>query len=337
MRASFSPTPGLGNRHLQTIWGAVLRPRPPLSLQRESWPLPDGESLDLHFAAEQPDRPGVVVLHGLEGSAHARYMLGLLHRLQREGWNAAAFDFRSCGERARRAGREARATSFYHAGKTDDLAFVVDRLRARWGPAPLAAVGFSLGGNLLLKWLGETGTNNPLSAAAAISVPFDLGACAQAIDHGGFWAFVYRERFLRSLRRKALGAVARYAGKLDARAIRACRSFAAYDGAVVAPLYGFASAEDYWARCSARGFLGDIRRPTLLIGAADDPFVPAASVPTDLIAENPALSLCWVERGGHVGFVAGTPLAPRYFAEEITAEFLAARFGTASIDVALAR
>lgn len=323
---SFSPALGLGNRHAQTVFGGVLRRRPPIALSREIWTVPDGDRLSVHFTETRPGQPTILVLHGLEGSAHARYVLGFLRRIAAAGWNGVAFDFRSCGHHPE--DESAKSQRFYHAGKTDDLAYVVERLRANAGASPLAAVGFSLGGNVLLKWLGELGAESPLAAAVAVSVPFDLGACARAIDAGGAlsWSWIYRERFMRSLRRKALGAVTAHPEKLDTAAIRACRTFADYDGRVVAPLFGFAGAEDYWARSSSKGYLAAIRRPTLLIAATDDPFVPPESIPGDVIATNPALELHLASRGGHVGFVTGSPFRPGFFAEELGTEFLAARF-----------
>ncbi len=310
----------LGNRHAQTIWGALLRRPPPITLTRELWILPDGDELAVSFTEHRPGQPGVVLLHGLEGSVAAPYLRGLLARVNAAGWNGCAFDFRGCGR------PQAPARGLYHAGKTDDLSFVVERLRTRWPAAPLGAVGFSLGGNMLLKWLGETGSHNPLTAAVAISVPFDLAACAEALDGTSFFSFIYRERFLRSLRKKALAAVGRFPKELDAASIRACRTFAAYDGAVVARLFGFTGAQDYWSRCSAQGFLAGIRRPTRLVASADDPFVPVAVIPRETIAANPALSLVVTQGGGHVAFVGGTPFAPRYLADDLAIEHLAAHF-----------
>jgi predicted alpha/beta-fold hydrolase len=330
----FTPAVGLRNRHLQTVWTSLLRRRPAGVMAQETWRLPDGDPLTVHFVADQPSRPSVLVMHGLEGSANARYVVGLLDRVRAAGWNGAAFDFRSCGNAG--AQHLPAARGLYHAGKTDDLAFVVDRLRQRWAGAPLAVVGFSLGGNVTLKWLGETGAANPLCAAVTVSVPYDLGACAASIDAPGLWSHIYRERFLRSLRRKAIAAMANHPGVLDAAAIAACRTFADYDGAVIARLFGFASAQDYWGRCSSRGFLAGIRRPTLLISAADDPFIPPSAIPRDVIALNPALTLHLTDHGGHVGFVAGSPLRPRYFADDLTVEFLSARFAEGGLQGASA-
>jgi predicted alpha/beta-fold hydrolase len=318
----------LSNRHLQTIWGGVLRRRAEVPVTRERWELPDGEHLQVHILPEQPRRPGVLVLHGLEGSANARYVRGVLARVQAAGWNGAAFDFRSCGApEAEDPGGGTLGRGLYHAGKTDDLGFAVARLRARWGDVPFGVVGFSLGGNLLIKWLGEAGAASPANAAVAISVPFDLAACAAAIDAPGFWSRIYRERFLRSLRRKALRYAATYPDGLDPATIAACRTFAAYDDSVVARIFGFANAADYWARCSARRFLPDVQRPTLLVAGTDDPFVPPEVIPHEAIAENPRLTLALCEGGGHVGFIAGSPWRPRYAAEDLTIEFLERHFG----------
>lgn len=329
MNPPFRPAFLLGNRHVQTIWASLLRRRPAAPLAAERWRLPDGDPLTVHFLMDVPGRPGVLILHGLEGSANARYVVGLLDRVREAGWNGAAFDFRSCGHAA--AQHDPPARGLYHAGKTDDLAFVVARLRERWGPAPLAVVGYSLGGNVVLKWLGETGAESPVCAAVTVSVPYDLGACAATIDAPGFWSYLYRERFMRTLRRKALAATPNYPTQLDPDAVRACRTFADYDGTVIARLYGFASAQDYWARCSARGFLAAIRRPTLLLSSADDPFIPADAIPREIIAENPALTLTVTDRGGHVGFIAGSPLRPRYFADDHTVQFLADAFAQARL------
>jgi uncharacterized protein len=310
----------LRNGHLQTLFPHFVRRPRRLEPVIEDWALPDGEAVSVYLmeATDAPrERPGLLVVHGLEGSADSQYVRGLTGRAWQAGWNTAAFDLRSCGPggRARLPSRTA-----YHAGKSEDLAAVVHRLRQRW-PGPLAAVGFSLGGNLLLKWLGETGNAAPVAAAVAVSVPFDLGACAAAIDTGGFWSGLYRGSFLRSLRRKAL-ALARAEPRLDARRVAACRTFAAFDEEVTARLNGFTGAQDYWARCSAGVFLAGVRRPTLLIAAEDDPIVPAACIPRAAIAANPALTLWMPPHGGHVGFVGGSLRRPVYAAEEAIVAYL---------------
>jgi len=318
----FNPAWLLGHRHAQTIWPALFRRGGPPALSAECWSTADGEALDLELLPDRPGRPGLLVLHGLEGSSRARYVRGLLAAVDRLGWNAAAISFRSCGPTPV-AGRR-----LYHSGDTGDLPLLLQRLRARWPGVPVGAVGFSMGGNILLKWLGEEGERAPLQAAVAVSVPFDLGACAAALDAPGFLQAVYRKRFLRTLRRKALALAARFPGSLDAQAVRACRTFARYDDLVTAPLFGFASAADYWARCSSASFLERIRRPVRLISAEDDPIVPGATIPREAIAANPHLDGCLLARGGHVGFVSGG-WRRTYAVDALALEFLAPRLSPA--------
>jgi predicted alpha/beta-fold hydrolase len=314
----FRPAPLLGNQHAQTIFPALFRRGGPRVVASECWPMPDGEALDVDLLPDRPNQPGVLVLHGLEGSARAPYVRGLLAAVEARGWNGAALSFRSCGPTPL-TGRH-----LYHSGDTRDLPAVIERLQARWG-GPLGAVGFSMGGNILLKWLGEAGETAGLVAAVAVSVPYDLGACAAALDAPGLFAAVYRERFLRSLRRKALAVAGRFPGLLDVAAVRACRSFARYDDLVTAPLFGFAGAADYWARCSSAAFLGAIRRPARVISAEDDPFVPGPSIPRAAIAANPVLDGLLLAAGGHVGFVSGG-WRREYAIDALAIEFLAARF-----------
>jgi uncharacterized protein len=314
--APFSPARFLSNRHAQTIWPALLRRRKRPVLTSEIWEAPDGEGLDVDCLPDRPGRPALVVLHGLEGSSRAPYVGGLLAAIDRLGWNGLALNFRSCGPSGERGAR------LYHSGDTRDLQFIVDRARQRWPGVPLMAVGFSMGGNALLKWLGEQGETAPVHAAIAVSVPFDLAVCAAALDAPGLWPAIYRRRFLRSLRRKALRIATERPDLLDAEAIRRSRTFAEFDDRVTAPLNGYADAHDYWARCSSSGFLARIRRPTLLVSSHDDPFVPAAAIPLGEIAGNPFLTTRFSERGGHVGFVAGSPWRPRYELEAVVLEFL---------------
>jgi predicted alpha/beta-fold hydrolase len=314
----FTPAWLLGHRHAQTIWPALFRKAAPRVVSAEVWPAPDGESIDVELLPTRAGRPGVVVLHGLEGSSRARYVRGLLAALEERGWNGAAISFRSCGPTPVTGQR------LYHSGDTRDLPVVIERLRARWPGAALGAVGFSMGGNILLKWLGEARESAPLDAAVAVSVPFDLAGCAAALDGPGFFPALYRKRFLRTLRRKALAVSARFPGLLDDGAIRACGSFARYDDIVTAPLFGFASAADYWARCSSAAFLGHVRRPVRLVSAEDDPIVPGSTIPREAIAANPLLDGRLLARGGHVGFVTGG-WRRRYAIDALALDYLSER------------
>jgi len=262
-----------------------------------------------------------VVLHGLEGSSRAAYVGGMLAASAARDWNGLALNFRTCGP------TPARGTRLYHSGDTRDLPLVLARARKLWQTEAVGVVGFSMGGNILLKWLGEQSDDAPLAAAVAISVPFDLGACAAALDAGGLWPFIYRTRFLRTLRHKAARLAAAHPELLDTSAIRSCNTFGLFDQVVTAPLNGFADATDYWSRCSSAPWLPNVRRPTLIISSTDDPFVPTACIPRDGIAGNPNLSSWITERGGHVGFVAGTAWRPRYVVEEVALGFLAGALG----------
>jgi predicted alpha/beta-fold hydrolase len=314
----FAPAWLLGHHHAQTIWPALFRWSGPRQVVAERWPASDGETLDVELLPDRPGQPGVLVLHGLEGSSRAPYVRGLLAVIEARGWNGAAISFRSCGPTPLTGRR------LYHSGDTADLPLVAERLRARWPGVPLFAVGFSMGGNIVLKWLGEEGERSPLDAAVAVSVPFDLGACATALDGPGLFPGIYRYRFLRTLRRKALAITARFPGALDAAAVRSCRTFARYDELVTAPLFGFAGAVDYWSRCSSAGFLARIQRPALLLSAEDDPIVPGATIPRAAIAANPLLDGRIFARGGHVGFVTGD-WRRSYAVDALALQFLEAR------------
>jgi predicted alpha/beta-fold hydrolase len=285
----------------------------------ERWDTPDGDFLDLQRLDAPSDRPRLVVLHGLEGSPRSHYARGLVSEASRRWWAADVIVFRSCGAEPNRALR------FYHSGETTDLDLVVRRLVAAEPDRPLVFAGVSLGGNVLLKWLGERGGELPpqVAAAAAVSVPYDLARGARHIDRG--FSRVYQRRFLRTLRRKAHAKRERFPDRLRPEAIDRARSLYEFDDAVTAPVHGFRDANDYYTQSSSIHFLVRIRAPTLLLSAADDPFLPAAVLDEvrAIARGNPALSVEFVERGGHVGFISGTvPWRPFYYAEWRATEFL---------------
>jgi len=287
-------------------------------LQLERWDLPDGDFVRMHFVGPRCGAPLVLLLHGLEGSRESGYV-GEMNRLLRPlGWGFAVMEFRSCGGELNHAQRT------YHSGETGDLAFVVERLRAQDPDRPIFVVGFSLGGNVLLKWLGETGELVPeqVVAAAAVSPPFDLEAAARQCD-GRFGGAISRH-FLRTLIPKALAKARQFPGLLDAGAVRACRTFAAFDDVVTAPLHGFRDAQLAWSSASCAQFLAGIRRPTLLVSAEDDPLAPAGILPHAAVAASPFLAAQFTARGGHVGFVVGgLPWRPRRWVEAHVQRFFA--------------
>lgn len=317
---SFNPAWFARNRHLQTMWGKLFRSTPRLPLRLERWPMADGDHVELHRLDGAAGCPRLLVLHGLEGGPRSHYVHGLLQRAHARGWGGDLLVFRSCGARLNDARR------FYHSGETGDIAAVVERLVAEHPGSPLGLAGVSLGGNVLLKLLGERGDDlHPaVRAAVAVSVPYDLARGADSVNQG--FARVYERHFLRSLMRKVTAKLERYPDLCDPARLPAVRTLRAFDDAVTAPVHGFASADDYYARSSSLPFLGAIRRPTLLLSAEDDPFLPPAVLDEvrAIAATTAALRLEFPPAGGHAGFVAGRlPWRPLYYAEHRVIEFLA--------------
>ncbi|MEP6692287.1 MAG: hydrolase [Gemmatimonadaceae bacterium] len=313
----------LRNPHLQTMWGKLGRHLPAVPLRVERWDTADGDFVDVHRVVQPlhaaANGPRLVLLHGLEGSPDSHYARGLLRQAYDRGWAADALVFRSCGAEPNRLARS------YHSGETGDLDFVVRRLIVAEPDRALLLAGVSLGGNVLLKWLGEQSEDVPraVRAAAAVSVPFDLARSARHIDRG--FAKVYQANFLRTLKRKARDKHARFPGILTPAEFEAARNFYEFDHAVTARLHGFTSADDYYTRSSSLGFLRRIRVPSLLLSAADDPFLPSDVLGEvrAAAAENAMLRPELVPHGGHVGFIAGSaPWKPVYYAEERVTAFL---------------
>lgn len=294
----FTPPAWLRNRHAQTVAGRVLRTSARFEWRRVHLDTPDGDVLlvdTVPGARLPPDAPWCLILHGLEGSSSSGYVLGTARRLAERGVRPVALNFRSCG------GEMNRLVRSYHSGETGDIRLVAEWLDATLA-GPGAAIGFSLGGNALLCALAEAGTETPFQAAAAASVPFDLAAGAACLDRGP--ARLYARLFLASLHRK----IARKADLFPDHAGRArlalrARTIRGVDEAWTAPIHGFAGADDYYARCSSLPRLPDVRVPTLLIHALDDPFVPADVARAASGVRNPALYRGFTRHGGHLGFV----------------------------------
>jgi predicted alpha/beta-fold hydrolase len=209
----------------------------------------------------------------------------------------------------------------YHAGETTDLAFLLEWLQARFPGLPVGAAGFSLGANILLKYLGTTGADAGVEAAAAISPPFDLTRSTNAISTG--FSQIYSRGFLKKLKRKAARLALHHDSRIDLERVRAARTLNDFDNAVIAPLFGFRDADDYYAQSSSGRYLADIRRPTFILRALDDPFFDPDDIPLAVIAANPYLSAEFPPHGGHVGFVEGRK---SFWAEKETARFFAHEF-----------
>jgi predicted alpha/beta-fold hydrolase len=319
----FKPAHWLKNAHLQTLYPALFRKNPtPPQLHRERLFTPDHDFIDIDICGTGT-APLVILLHGLTGSSQSSYIKGLQAVLLRHGFRSVALNFRGC------SGEYNRLARCYHSGETDDVHFLYQTLRQCEPNTPMAAIGFSLGGSVLLNWLGKYGEQISLFAAVGISVPLVLSVCATKLDHG--FSQIYRGVLLRELRHFIL-AKQRHLLKIgaieEANKIKqlgdlsSIHSFWQYDDRVVAPLHGFHNVHDYYKRSSARQFLKSITVPTLLIQSLDDPFMTPDVLPrADELS--PTVKLEMTQNGGHVGFVAGKSLfKPVYWLEKRILVFL---------------
>src|SRR5438105_5892235 len=319
----YSPAWWIPGGHLQTLWGKLFRRQRPAQTVVERWDTPDGDFLEVHRLPAEDARPRILLLHGLEGTVRSHYAQGLLNEAARRGWGADLLIFRSCGSAPNRAKR------FYHSGETTDAVFALERIVGEFPTSPLAIAGVSLGGNVLLKMLGERGDDLPsqLLAAAAISVPFDLTRSSRRINTG--FSRFYQRFFLSSLRKKAEEKATRFPDLAPADKISSLRTLEDFDNLITGPLHGFRDAQDYYQRSSSLPYLKDIRLKTLLLSALDDPMLPSEVLHNvrEVARSNPALQIEFVQRGGHAGFVTGLwPWRPFYYAEYRVGEFFAATF-----------
>ena len=298
--------------HAQTIWPSLFRKRPKLSLTRERFELPDGDFLDLDWT-ENKSGPIVLLLHGLEGNEESHYAKGLLKHLSQLGFQALIMYFRGCNGKVNRLPRA------YHSGETGDLSYVISQLILRFPDRLIYIIGVSLGGNVLLKWLGETAQVNPLAGAIAISVPFDLSNAANQLNHQA--SKIYQRHLLSSLQKSLKQRLTYMSLPIDKDKALTCKTLRRYDDLVTAPLHGFIDAENYYQQSSSRQYLSTIQLPTLILHAKDDPFMTNDAIPTeDELSDKVTLELS--ENGGHVGFVNGhLPFKPRYWLEQRIRQF----------------
>ena len=290
----------LAGGHAQTIWPYRLR-RPDVALRRERVEAPDGDFWDFDWldASATPAAPSLVLFHGLEGGSSSLYARALLDALSRRGWRGVVPHFRGCG------GEPNRLPRAYHSGDHAEIAAMLAAIRERIPAASaLYAVGVSLGGSALLNWLGRAGRNaaRTVTAAAAVSAPLDLTVAGVAIGKG--LNRVYAKHFLSTLKPKSLAIAKRFPGLLDAAKIRRVRTMRDFDNVVTAPLHGFADWEDYWKRASSKPWLREIRVPTLVLNARNDPLIPALSLPTE-DEVSACVTLEQPQQGGHAGFAHG--------------------------------
>jgi len=293
--------------HLQTIF-AALAPAPRVAFRRERWDTPDGDFIDLDWAEPRKkagDAPLLALFHGLEGSSASPYARAIAAQALAAGWRCVVPHFRGCSGELNRLPRA------YHSGDSAEIRWILERLRAS------SAVGISLGGNALLKYLGEQGASTSIRRAVAISAPLDLAAAGRALDRG-LSREIYTRMFLRTLKKKTFEKVNQKMISIDSVRLQRARTFWEFDDAVTAPLHGFLGADDYWARSSSAAWLARIRIPTLVLNARNDPFMPASAL--DALGEVPAnVVLEFPHGGGHAGFPGGN----RWLARRVV-DFLSA-------------
>ncbi|MCA1959678.1 MAG: alpha/beta fold hydrolase [Desulfomonile sp.] len=312
--STYRPPLFLSNPHIQTILPSLFRKVRGVAYTRERIDTPDGDFIDLDWSRVGASRVAIV-LHGLEGNSQRSYVLGMVKALNRMGWDAIALNFRGCSGEINRSAR------FYHSGDTEDLDRVISHVASFTVYREAALVGFSLGGNVVLKYLGERGqyAHSLIKGAVAFSVPCDLTAGALKIGSPG--NKLYMRRFLKMLGEKIRLKAAMMPELISDRGFEQIKDFKQFDDRYTAPLHGFASAEDYWRRASSKPFLERISVPTLLVNAADDPFLAPECYPKAEAERSSSFFLEVPRFGGHVGFMAFNRQR-EYWSEARAAAFL---------------
>lgn len=305
------------NAHIQTIFPAVFRKVNEVRYQRERIETPDEDFLDLDWSSVGSERLAIV-LHGLEGDSTRAYILGMVSALNQSGWDAVAMNFRGC------SGECNKRLRFYHSGDTGDLDTVVSHVLSRKNYAVLSLIGFSLGGNVILKYLGEPDRIVPgsLEKAVVFSAPCDLTSGSRRLNEPS--NRLYLRRFLRMLREKIRMKMEIMPEQINDHGYERIKDFKQFDDTYTAPSFGFKNAEDYWEKASSKPFLPNISIPTLLVNAADDPFLPEPCYPVEEARRSDTFFLEIPRYGGHVGFVAFNP-SGRYWSESRAVSFLAGR------------
>lgn len=316
--SQFKPPLWANNRHTQTIWPRFMQKRRALDTQIERFELADGDFVDLNWTTKPVQCKGLVVIfHGLEGSIKSHYANDLMATLLTQGWQAVFMHFRGC------SGEPNRLTRAYHSGETEDACEVLAALEQRMPDMDKVAIGFSLGGNMLLKLLGESERNNSLKAAVAVSPPFRLAECAKAINQG--FSRRYQDYLLGSMLSNLADKMQRvdYSRVLDTEKLKLnhIRNFRQFDHQITAPLHGYASADDYYEKCSAIDFMRSIKTKTLILHAKDDPFMNEAVLPTNEHCSD-MVRVELSEKGGHVGFLQGPPWRPSIWFHQRILDFL---------------
>ncbi len=293
----YSAPAWLPGGNAQTIFPYLIKPKLHTVYRRERWELDDGDFVDVDWIDGSNESPLVVFFHGLEGGSDSHYVLSMANNLNKLGWRCVVIHFRGC------SGVPNRLPRAYHAGDSSEINWMLGRvITLEKFNQPIYAIGVSLGGNALLKWLGEQGekASEILAGAAAISVPLDLAAAGAALDSG--FNRIYTRHFLASLKVKAQEKLGQFPGLFDAQALATCTSIYQFDNLVTAPLHGFRNTNDYWKKSSSKPWLAHINVPTLVINARNDPFMPESALPEPQDVSS-TVTLEFPQEGGHAGFM----------------------------------
>jgi len=309
----------LKNRHIQTLYAPLFRKQPTPKVLLETFELSDGDFVECYWNKEEPtdEQPIVTLFHGLAGSFDTPYIQGVMRALEKRGFSSVLMHFRGC------SGKENRLPRAYHSGDTADAKAWIDYLKEKYPNSPLHAVGYSIGGNMLLKLLGEEQKKTPLTSAVSVSAPMDLAITAKAINRG--FSKLYQKHLLKALKIELLKKFEKFNMKslliIDTNRVKKISTIEEFDELYTAPINGFDSAKDYYNKCSAKQFLQYIGIPTLIIHALDDPFMTEEILPTedDKVSTNVTFNIS--EQGGHVGFVGGSCSNPDYWLEETIADY----------------
>ncbi|MFT7235843.1 MAG: putative alpha/beta-fold hydrolase [Methylophagaceae bacterium] len=317
INSKFKTACWLPDRHSQTLFPTLFRKPIPLTLTEEVLELPDGDFVELAWTEPTDSGPIVAVFHGLEGSVDSGYVQGVLKVVHELGWQGVLMHFRTCGKKGNRLPR------WYHSGDSPDIDYFIQTLSERYPDRPLGAFGVSLGGNALLKYLGEKGAETPLSSAMAVSVPFDLSNTSEHLTTG--FSRVYQRHLIRLVRKKVMEKHRTMALPIDLEEFQQANTFYRVDN-VAAKMHGFDSADDYYDKSSARQFLKSIAVPTLILHSRNDPFMTPAAIPSQAELSS-KVTLELTKSGGHVGFVYGkNPLKPKYWIDKRFRDFFTSQW-----------
>ncbi|MCF6247610.1 MAG: alpha/beta fold hydrolase [Desulfobacula sp.] len=311
-KTSYAPPPFFSNGHIQTIFPPLFRKVPSVFYKRQRINTQDGDFLDLDWS-RKGHKKLAVVSHGLEGNAHRAYVKGMVKALNDSGWDVLAWNYRSC------SGEPNQQLRSYHNGITDDLSVIIEHAKTTHAWEQIALVGFSLGGNLSLLYLGRESVDPLIKKAIVFSVPCDLKSSSETISKPS--NVLYMKRFLVMLHNKIKSKMKVLPGQIDDKDYEKIKDFKDFDDRYTAPIHGFKNAEDYWEKCSSKPYIPKIKIPTLIINAKNDPFLPDACFPIKEARSNPMVTLCMPESGGHVGFICFNK-QNLYWSEARAVEFL---------------